>query len=40
MTDAEAIGLRYQSGQTVQVSTANGVTVGWRVKLSTVHHIG
>ncbi|WP_305016763.1 retropepsin-like aspartic protease family protein [Mycobacterium tuberculosis] len=33
---AEAIGLRYQSGQTVQVSTANGVTVGWRVKLSTV----
>lgn len=36
VTDAEAIGLRYQSGQTVQVSTANGVTVGWRVKLSTV----
>ncbi len=36
VTDAEAIGLPYQSGQTVQVSTANGVTVGWRVKLSTV----
>lgn len=36
VTDAEAIGLRYQSGQTVQVNTANGVTVGWRVKLSTV----
>lgn len=36
VTDAEAIGLRYQAGQTVQVSTANGVTVGWRVKLSTV----
>lgn len=36
VTDAEAIGLRYQPGQTVQVSTANGVTVGWRVKLSTV----
>lgn len=36
VTDAEAIGLRYQSGQTVQVSTANGVTVGWRIKLSTV----
>lgn len=36
VADAEAIGLRYQSGQTVQVNTANGVTVGWRVKLSTV----
>lgn len=36
VTDAEAIGLRYQSGQTVQVSTANGVTVGWRLKLATV----
>ncbi|MEK9803735.1 MAG: TIGR02281 family clan AA aspartic protease, partial [Curvibacter sp.] len=36
VTDAEAIGLPYKSGQTVQVSTANGVTVGWRVRLSTV----
>lgn len=36
VTDAEAIGLPYKSGQTVQVSTANGVTAGWRVRLSTV----
>ncbi len=36
VTDAEAIGLPYKSGQTVQVSTANGVTVGWRIMLSSV----
>lgn len=34
--DADAIGLPYKSGQTVQVSTANGVTVGWRIMLSSV----
>ncbi len=33
---ADAIGLPYKSGQMVQVGTANGVTVGWRIKLSTV----
>jgi aspartyl protease family protein len=36
VTDADAIGLPYKSGQTVQVSTANGVTVGWRTRLATV----
>jgi len=36
VTDADAIGLPYKSGQTVQVSTANGVTVGWRLMLSSV----
>ncbi len=36
VTDADAIGLPYKSGQTVQVSTANGVTVGWRIMLSSV----
>lgn len=36
VTDADAIGLPYKSGQTVQVNTANGVTVGWRIRLATV----
>ncbi len=36
VTEADAIGLPYKSGQTVQVSTANGVTVGWRIRLATV----
>jgi len=36
VTDADAIGLPYKSGQTVQVGTANGVTVGWRIMLSSV----
>lgn len=36
VTDADAIGLPYKSGQTVQVSTANGITVGWRIMLSSV----
>lgn len=36
VTDADAIGLPYKSGQTVQVNTANGVTVGWITKLSAV----
>ncbi|MCA3237454.1 MAG: TIGR02281 family clan AA aspartic protease [Curvibacter sp.] len=34
--DADAIGLPYKSGETVQVSTANGVTTGWRTRLATV----
>ena len=36
VADAKRIGLNYQNGQTVQMSTANGVTEGWRVTLNTV----
>ncbi len=36
VADAKRIGLNYQSGQPVQMSTANGVTQGWRVTLNTV----
>ncbi len=36
VADAKRIGLDYQNGQTVQMSTANGVTQGWRVTLNTV----
>lgn len=35
-TDAKRIGLNYQSGQSVQMGTANGMTQGWRVNLDTV----
>ena len=34
--DAKRLGLNYQSGQQVRVSTANGMTTGWRMKLSSV----
>jgi len=34
--DAQRIGLDYSKGQPVQVSTANGVTLGHRVKLASV----
>ncbi|HZY19085.1 MAG TPA: TIGR02281 family clan AA aspartic protease [Ramlibacter sp.] len=34
--DAERMGLDYKSGQPVQMSTANGVAMGWRIKLSSV----
>jgi len=34
--DAERIGLDYKSGQRIQLSTANGVVVGWRTTLSSV----
>jgi aspartyl protease family protein len=34
--DAERMGLDYKGGQPVRLSTANGVTNGWRVKLSSV----
>jgi aspartyl protease family protein len=34
--DAQRIGLNYQSGQPVQLGTANGVALGWRVKLAQV----
>jgi aspartyl protease family protein len=36
VADANRIGLNYQSGQPVQMSTANGVTQGWRITLNTV----
>lgn len=35
-SEAERLGLDYKSGQPVRLSTANGVAVGWRVKLATV----
>jgi aspartyl protease family protein len=34
--DAQRIGLNYQNGQPVQMSTANGVIPAWRVKLASV----
>lgn len=34
--DAERAGINYKSGQPVQMSTANGVTQGFRVKLGSV----
>ena len=34
--DAERMGLNYQSGQPVRMSTANGVAQGWRMKLDSV----
>jgi aspartyl protease family protein len=34
--DAERLGLDYKSGQPVQMGTANGVALGWRIKLATV----
>ena len=34
--DADRMGLKYQSGQPVRMSTANGVTQGWRMKLDSV----
>lgn len=36
VSDAKRIGLNYQSGQPVQMGTANGVTQGWRVQLDSV----
>jgi aspartyl protease family protein len=35
-TEAQRMGLNYQSGAPVQMSTANGVIPGWRVKLASV----
>jgi aspartyl protease family protein len=34
--DAERAGIRYKSGQTVQISTANGTVQGFRIKLDSV----
>ncbi len=36
VADAERIGLNYKAGQMVRMNTANGVSQGWRVKLSAV----
>jgi len=36
VADANRIGLNYQNGQPVQMSTANGMTQGWRITLNTV----
>lgn len=35
-SDAERLGINYRSGQPIQMSTANGVTLGYRVKLATL----
>ena len=35
-TDADRMGLKYQSGQPVRMGTANGVGRGWRMKLDSV----
>jgi aspartyl protease family protein len=34
--DAERVGLNFRAGQPVRMNTANGVTQGWRLKLSSV----
>ena len=34
--DAKRLGLNYQAGQPVRVSTANGTVLGWRIKLASV----
>ena len=34
--DAERMGLDYKSGQPIQMSTANGMTRGWRIVLASV----
>jgi aspartyl protease family protein len=36
MNDAQRLGIDYQKGQPVRMSTANGVAQGWRVVLSSV----
>jgi aspartyl protease family protein len=36
MAEAERVGLKYKAGQVVQLSTANGVTPGWRIKLASL----
>jgi aspartyl protease family protein len=35
-SDAERMGLAYKNGEPVRMSTANGITPGWRVKLNSV----
>ena len=36
VAEAERVGLKYQTGQAVQMSTANGVIPGWRLKLASM----
>jgi aspartyl protease family protein len=36
VAQAQRMGLNYQGGQPVQMSTANGVIPAWRVKLASV----
>jgi aspartyl protease family protein len=36
VADAERIGLNYKAGRTVNIGTANGVTQGWIISLSSV----
>jgi aspartyl protease family protein len=36
VAEAERIGLNYKAGQMVRMNTANGVTQGWQIKLSSV----
>lgn len=36
VNEAERVGLNYKTGQAVQMSTANGVVPGWRLKLASV----
>jgi aspartyl protease family protein len=36
VNDSDRMGLAYRAGEPVRVSTANGVTPGWRVKLNSV----
>ncbi len=36
VSDAERIGLQYKNGQPVRISTANGVTQGWLLRLDSI----
>jgi aspartyl protease family protein len=36
VSDAERIGLNYKNGQPVRISTANGVTQGWLLRLDSI----
>lgn len=36
VADAERVGLKYKTGQALQMSTANGVIPGWRIRLASV----
>ncbi|MES2952699.1 MAG: TIGR02281 family clan AA aspartic protease [Pseudomonadota bacterium] len=36
VAEAQRLGIEYKSGQPIQMSTANGITQGWRIKLDSV----
>jgi aspartyl protease family protein len=36
VVDAERLGIKYKSGQPVQMGTANGVVPGWLIKVASV----